>query len=152
MKRALIVSPFSERKEADIAYAREAMRWCLDTGMAPFVGQLLYGEILDDRVPSDRTLRLNADQEYIKDADVVVAFVDRGVSTEMEADVEIAMSHSSRIEIVTLKSPIGPIRLAYDHRSYAALGEEIQSLKSGSFCLHSVLPEADYLAHQAAVN
>ncbi|MDA9008379.1 hypothetical protein N9K16_00305 [Alphaproteobacteria bacterium] len=61
MKRALIVSPFSEEKEADIAYAREAMRWCLDGGMAPFVGQLLYGEILVDRVPSDRKLRFNAD-------------------------------------------------------------------------------------------
>ena len=130
MKRALIISPFSEEKELDVAYAREAMRWCLESEMAPFVGQLLYGEVLDDRVPGDRKMRFNANEEYIKEADVVTVFVDRGLSSEMEADIEKAMSHSARVEIISLKSEIGPVRVAFDDKSYPDLCDELQSLKA----------------------
>lgn len=47
-------------RERNTWYARAAMLDCLLRGEAPFLSHLLYGQVLDDDVPADRKLGMEA--------------------------------------------------------------------------------------------
>ncbi len=95
MKLVLVESPFMFRdpdyQEANIgllrniAYARLALRDCALRGEAPFASHLLLTQplVLDDDVPEERKLGIDAGLAWGAKADVTALYVDLGISAGM---------------------------------------------------------------------
>lgn len=90
MLKVVIESPFKgetpEQELEHIKYVRRAMHDCLMRGEAPFASHALYTlpDVLDDDVPDERKLGMNAGFEWGKMAEKVVVYVDYGASDGME--------------------------------------------------------------------
>lgn len=94
--RVIIESPYAGRDPwgrfcpgltaANEVYARLAMADALKRGEDPYASHLLYTQpgVLDDTVPEERELGMNAGWNWMAVADGVVAYVDLGVSPGME--------------------------------------------------------------------
>ncbi len=76
-------SPTLEGREANIAYARRALRHSLDAAEAPFAGHLLYTQVLDDDISEQRILGLSSHLSFLRAADTVAFYIDLGVSPGM---------------------------------------------------------------------
>lgn len=79
----VIESPYAGEVEKNVVYARRCMMDSLLRGEAPFASHLLYTQILDDNVPSDRSLGIGAGWEWHRVADLIVFYTDRGWSRGM---------------------------------------------------------------------
>lgn len=81
-------------------YARAALRDCLLRGEAPFASHLLYAQahVLDDDVPAERALGMAAGWAWMHHVALVAVYVDRGISSGMEAG--IARAQALGIEVV----------------------------------------------------
>src|SRR3546814_12910998 len=66
MKLVIIESPYAGDVEENTRYARACLQDCLRRGEAPFASHLLYTQpgILDDRVPDERELGLEAGRRW----------------------------------------------------------------------------------------
>lgn len=106
MKRRLVVleSPYAGDVVKNIAYARACMRDCLLRGEQPFASHLLYTQegILDDGVPEERTLGIEAGFQWGRHADAVVVYTDLGISHGMQLGVQRAQKNGKTIEYRTL--------------------------------------------------
>ena len=83
MKRVLLVSPFAGDKVTNakhVAYAQAALLDCLDRGESPFASHLLITQVLEDRDPTQRDKGLRAEHAWLKAADYVAVYRDRGIS------------------------------------------------------------------------
>jgi hypothetical protein len=82
MKRVIIESPFAGQVERNLAYVRACMRDCLLRGEAPFASHALYTQpgVLNDDVPEDRNLGIDAVFAWREHADLTVFYVDLGWS------------------------------------------------------------------------
>ncbi len=98
MRLVLIESPLAGDVEANVAYARRAMRSCLEQGEAPIASHLLYTQALDDTVPEDRALGMEAGWAWLPVVDAVVVFEDRGISGGMKAGIERALAAGKIVE------------------------------------------------------
>ena len=85
MKRVVIESPYAGDTERNIKYARECMADCLKRGEAPIASHLLYTQegVLDDNIPEERELGINAGFEWSVKAEKAVFYVDYGYSKGM---------------------------------------------------------------------
>lgn len=85
MKLVILESPYAGDIEANVAYARKMMHWCLLNGMSPIASHLLYTQpgVLDDLVPSERDLGISAGLEWRRVADLSVFCAGRGWSRGM---------------------------------------------------------------------
>ena len=85
MKRVIIESPYAGRVEANVRYARRALRDSISRGEAPIASHLLYTQpgILDDNDPVQRMLGINCGLAWMDVADLVVFYVDYGRSSGM---------------------------------------------------------------------
>ena len=94
MKRVIIESPYAGETEADtqanVEYARACMRDSLMRGEAPLLSHLLYTQVLDDTVPDERTLGINAGQVWRHVCDYYVVYMDRGISKGMQIGIDNA--------------------------------------------------------------
>lgn len=123
MRLVIIESPFAAKKpdgswdpegvEENLRYLREAMRDCLLRGEAPYASHALYTQpgVLDDRIPEQRKLGMEAGFAWNTRADASVLYVDRGISSGMQAGIENAMKAGRTVEIRrlpawTVKQPI----------------------------------------------
>lgn len=81
----VLESPYAGDVEANVAYARKMMRWCLLNGMSPIASHLLYTQpgVLDDLVPEERDLGIAAGLEWRRVADLSVFCAGRGWSRGM---------------------------------------------------------------------
>lgn len=104
MTLAIIESPYAGDIEANVAYARAAMRDSLDRGEYPIASHLLYTQpgILRDEVPEERQLGIDAGLAWRKVADKAVFYVDRGWSAGMLAAEEIYEREGFPFEVRTL--------------------------------------------------
>jgi hypothetical protein len=86
MRLVVIESPFAGDIPTNIAYAKAAVRDCLQRGEAPIASHLLFTQegILRDDVPGERRLGITAGVEWYRVADAVVFYLDRGMSPGME--------------------------------------------------------------------
>lgn len=91
-KRVALLSPLAGDFEANIAYARKAMRHSLSLGEAPFASHLLYPQCLDDRDPKSRELGIECEHAWITGARAVVVYVDRGITPSMQRAIDVADS------------------------------------------------------------
>lgn len=97
-RRVYLASPFSGDRDANEFYAEDAMRDSLKRGEAPFVPHLHYPIVLDDDEPLEREAGMRAGTAWLLVSDVVVAYIDRGVSRGMQAEIDTALAHGVEVE------------------------------------------------------
>lgn len=96
----IVESPFGTRPDGsragsaeisgNIEYARAAMRDCFSRGEAPYASHLLYPQIFDDAKPEERAAGMNAGWEWMRRADLVAVYTDRGITGGMLGGIERA--------------------------------------------------------------
>jgi hypothetical protein len=104
MRRVVLESPFAGDRSSNIEYARRCIRDCLQRDESAIASHLLYTQegILDDDVPAQRSLGIQAGLAWIEVADAMVVYIDRGISFGMRKAMEVAKSKNLRIEIRTI--------------------------------------------------
>ncbi len=104
MRLVYLESPLAGDVERNIAYARACMRDALARGEAPFASHLLFPQpdILDDDVPSQRRLGMEAGFAWAIAADATVVYTDLGVSRGMQEGINRAESIGRPVEYRTI--------------------------------------------------
>jgi hypothetical protein len=98
VKRVVIESPYAGDTVGDIAanvaYARRAVRDSLMRGEAPIAAHLLHTQdgILNDAHLPDRMLGIAAGIAWIRVADLVAVYVDKGISRGMQQAIDYAVA------------------------------------------------------------
>jgi len=98
MQRVVICSPYSGDIEANLAYARAALRHSLDLGEAPFASHLLYTQVYDDTSPKERDRAMQAEYEWIEHCDFVAFYIDLGWSPGMLKELKVARLFNKQYE------------------------------------------------------
>lgn len=90
--------------ERNVAYTRLCLRDCFLRGEAPFASHLLYTQpnVLDDAVPEERKLGIEAGFEWRSSAEATVVYTDLGTSRGMMFGIEHAQKQGRLIEYRTL--------------------------------------------------
>ena len=116
MKRVIIESPYAGRGDTkgkrftdlieNEQYARRCMADALSRGEAPFASHLLYTQegILDDEIPEERALGIEAGLIWGECADQVCVYVDRGITKGMIKGIERAVDEGREIVFRSLIS------------------------------------------------
>lgn len=101
MRRVIIESPYAGDVEANIEYARAAMRDSLHRGEAPIASHLLYTQpgILRDDVSEERQQGIAAGLAWRSAAELAAFYIDRGWSTGMLAAKELYEQEDRPYEI-----------------------------------------------------
>ncbi len=92
-KRLVIIeSPYAGDVERNVEYARACVRHSLLCGEAPIASHLLYTQdgILDDNVPAERKLGIDAGLAWRAVAHASVVYTDLGISSGMEYGIAAA--------------------------------------------------------------
>lgn len=105
MKLVIMESPFAGAVQQNVHYARLCLRDCLLRGEAPIASHLLYTQenVLDDLIPAERTLGIDAGLAWRAVAESAVFYVDRGWSSGMTAARELYDREGFPYEIRTLE-------------------------------------------------
>lgn len=104
-RRVIIESPYNaetaEGIAENVAYAKLAIMDSLRRGEAPIASHLLFTQegILKDSVPSERRLGMAAGHAWIRVADAVVFYTDRGMSNGMDKARQIAFNAGVLFEV-----------------------------------------------------
>ena len=108
MKLVILESPYAGDVHKNELYARLCMNDCLLKGEAPFASHLLYTQpnVLDDDVPVERQLGIDAGLEWGKMAELTVVYDDLGVSKGMEYGIANAKAAGREIEYRQLDKEI----------------------------------------------
>lgn len=93
-----LVSPLRGDYGSNIEFARSCMLDSLKRGEAPFAPHILYTQVLDDTNAEDRARGMEAAEAWINACDVMVAYLDRGVSSGMRAEISAAHRIGLRVE------------------------------------------------------
>jgi hypothetical protein len=98
MRLVIVESPYAGDIARNVAYARAAVRDCLLRGEAPIASHLLYTQpgILDDAVPAERALGIQAGLLWGEHAEATVVYADLGISRGMEFGI-IAAEKAGRV-------------------------------------------------------
>jgi hypothetical protein len=101
MRLVILESPFAGDVEANVSYARAAVRDSLTRGEAPIASHLLYTQpgILDDDVPVERQWGIEAGLAWREVAHGSVVYADRGISKGMQYGIDAATAAGRSVEI-----------------------------------------------------
>ncbi len=101
MKKVEIESPFAGDVKRNLTYARRCMADSLKRKEAPLASHLLYTQpgILDDTLPEERKLGMEAGKVWSACADLVACYVDYGWSSGMLWGREQAKNQGIPVEI-----------------------------------------------------
>jgi hypothetical protein len=104
MRRVILESPYAGDVEPNVAYARRALRDCLLRGEAPIASHLLYTQdgVLDDTIPDERALGIEAGLAWGAEAAATVVYTDRGISRGMEYGIARAEREGRPVEYRSL--------------------------------------------------
>lgn len=107
MKLVIVESPFAGDRDRNLAYLRAALRDCLRRGEAPYASHGLYTQpgVLDDEVPAERALGMEAGFAWGAKADLVAVYTDLGLSRGMRAGVERASAAGVPLDYRRLGAP-----------------------------------------------
>jgi hypothetical protein len=83
MKKVIIESPYAGDVERNLNYARLCLLDSVKRGESPIASHLLYTQVLDDTIPEERELGINAGLEWLNVADKHVFYIDYGYSKGM---------------------------------------------------------------------
>ncbi len=108
MRKVIIESPFKGDVDANIKYARAALRDSLLRGEAPIASHLLYTQdgVLDDEDPTERAHGIDAGLSWGSVAEATVVYIDRGMSSGMRYGVERAEAEGRPVEYRRLPSGV----------------------------------------------
>lgn len=106
MRLVIIESPFAGDVEANIEYARKAVRDSLMRGEAPIASHLLYTQdgILNDDIPEERSHGIDAGLAWRSVAQASIVYTDKGISKGMEYGIKAAKEAGIEVEYRTLKT------------------------------------------------
>lgn len=104
MKLVIIESPYAGDVEVNVAYARRAMADSLRRGEAPLASHLLYTQpgILDDTIPGERALGIEAGLAWGKMAEASIFYTDLGFTPGMELGMKRAEAEGRAVEYRTI--------------------------------------------------
>ncbi len=110
MRLVIVESPFAGDVEENVAYARRAVRDSLRRGEAPIASHLLYTQpgILNDQIPAERALGIDAGLAWRGVAAASVVYCDRGISRGMEYGIEAARSAGIPVEYRYIEERANP--------------------------------------------
>jgi len=108
MKKSRLVvveSPFMGDIRRNQRYARKCLRDCFMRGEFPFASHLLYTQkgILDDRVPEERKLGIEAGLQWGRNAEATIVYTDLGISNGMKQGIKRAEREGRLVEYRTLE-------------------------------------------------
>ncbi|MDZ7721681.1 MAG: hypothetical protein U5R06_02350 [candidate division KSB1 bacterium] len=97
-------SPFARNIPVNTAYARLCIKDSLNRGESPIAGHLLYTQpfILNDTIPHERKIEIDAHLAWLSVADRSVVYMDRGISQGMRYAIDKAQSYTVTVEYRTL--------------------------------------------------
>jgi len=100
MNLVILESPYAGDIETNIAYARKCVKDCLYRGESPIVSHLLFTQegILNDDIPHERKLGIDAGLAWKKVADYTVVYTDLGITTGMQYGIDAAIAAGNRVE------------------------------------------------------
>lgn len=98
MKRVVIESPLSGDFARNIRYARLCGLDCIRRGEAPYASHLLMTQFLDDALPEERRLGMEAGFAWGAAGHKVVVYQDLGVSNGMKEGLKLAIEREQEIE------------------------------------------------------
>lgn len=98
MKLVIVESPLAGDYEANRAYARACVYDSLMRGEAPLASHLLYTQMLDDKIPAERTLGIEAGLAWGRKADLTAVYTDRGISSGMQLGIDRAKAEGRPVE------------------------------------------------------
>lgn len=92
MRLVIVESPFAGNIALNLRYLRACLRDCLKRGEAPYASHGLYTQpgVLDDGVPEDRTVGIDAGFAWRDAADATVIYTDLGTTTGMRYGIDAA--------------------------------------------------------------
>ena len=104
MKLVAIESPYAGDVEKNLRYAKACVRDCLRRGEAPYASHLFFTQegLLDDTVPEERKLGMEAGKAWELNAELTVVYTDLGVSNGMAWGVKQAEVSNRPLEYRTL--------------------------------------------------
>lgn len=102
MRRVILESPYRGHIESHLRYVRACLRDCLLRDEAPLASHALYSGVLNDDLPIERQLGLNAGWAWTRFADAVVVYTDRGISPGMKHRIARATNCGVPVEYRTL--------------------------------------------------
>jgi hypothetical protein len=112
MRRVILESPFAALTaagiDANITYARRCVRDCLQRGESPIASHLLLTQpgILDDLIPAQRKLGINAGLAWLTVADATVVYMNRGISEGMRYGIAAAEGRGLPVEYRWLEEAV----------------------------------------------
>ena len=118
MRRVIIESPYAGDVDGNAAYARRAMRDALQHGESPIASYPLLTQpgILDDAVPDEHALGMDAGHAWLEVAEAFVVYTDLGISDRMWRGIEAARQAGVPVEFRKLgRLTIRLLRLAADN-------------------------------------
>lgn len=98
MKRVLIESPLRGWGTYGQRYARACVQDSLNRGEAPLASHLLYPQVLDDDVPEERALGIEAGLAWGAAAELTAVYQNLGISPGMLVGIERAKKEIRPIE------------------------------------------------------
>lgn len=111
--RVILESPFANGDrllfDRNKRYLEEAMRDCLLRGEAPFASHKMYTTCLDDNVPDERELGIQAGFAWRFVAEKTVVYTDLGISKGMQYGIEHATKNNVPIEYRSLERLALPV-------------------------------------------
>jgi len=104
MKKVILESPYAGDIQRNIQYARMCVRDSLKKGEAPIASHLLFTQegILDDEIPEERQLGIDAGLAWKCVAEKHVFYIDYGYSLGMKYALEYAKEHQIETEERTI--------------------------------------------------
>lgn len=105
MRLVVIESPYAGDVERNMRYLAACMHDCLLRGEAPYASHGLYtmAGCLDDDVPEERTLGINAGLAWGDKAELRAVYGDLGFSRGMQLGIDRALAIGQAVEIRSLK-------------------------------------------------
>lgn len=100
MKLVIIESPYAGDVAANVAYGQACIRDSLQHGEAPFASHLFYTQtgVLDDGKPEERRVGIAAGHAWMRLAEGVVVYMDRGISPGMQEGIAAAREMGVPVE------------------------------------------------------
>lgn len=102
MNIVCLETPYAGDVDRNVRYARFCLKDCLYRGEAPIASHLLYTQVLDDTVPIERTIGIEAGLALAEKADKTVVYTDYGISKGMQYGIERAKSSGRTVEFRSL--------------------------------------------------
>jgi len=103
MRRVIIESPYAGDRKRNETYLKRCIKDSLDRGEAPFASHAIYTQVLDDDIPEQRILGIEAGLVWMDCVNSVIFYTDYGMS----AGMEIALAKANRIGAPTEERTIG---------------------------------------------